>query len=485
VKRKKNKRRSIHDTQQTDYSGVYLQNEKLELKLQRLIDKLYRDRKVSTLQLDSDIFELTKEIDGLKVMIESSNKLKIFKRPFTTPSTFRIPVPSVSDVKRDPKTYPSSWYTSAYVPSDTEINRIKRTRHQRPSLTFRRNTKSKRNNENNDDNEQVENSGTQMTSRKESHVSNGYKWNQSNMSPRNASTNFRKIERRHSTSDEPPPVFSNGFSKSFASDYYEETLLRPPEYVSKNFTSNSFSDASSTYSESPLLSPRENNMSMLQHHEHSNSFGNAISKTAFSYGLPTIQTSKPHDFSLVVRPPTQESKRLAFHPDVVNGATPGEPVFIRRKVSVDVAKRSPLNDFRRGDTEVSLKITQQQMESDKKSRPETLKPPNWKNFADKLRDSQLSDASYDDSDTEGITSTRSLRKLKEMASLDTIANQAPDKQEIRKKRLLEQNKRKLDRIDQKIRKFVDDLKIQKTREQQEAREKERERKRRRHRLALF
>lgn len=137
---KRNKRLCV-DELKTDYSGVYLQNEKLEQALNRFLEKLQKDRRRQREQHEADLGQLKKEIDTMNGFLNSSSGL-VFNQPLTVASTTRIPVPQLSLVKRDPTTFPAKWFTSAFIPADKELNKIKRQRFANPPLPFIRRSKT-------------------------------------------------------------------------------------------------------------------------------------------------------------------------------------------------------------------------------------------------------------------------------------------------------------------------------------------------------
>ena len=116
---KKDRRRNWMEIQQTDYSGVYMQNEKLDLKLRRFKEKLLLDRKLFNLQNELDLGRLKKEVDSFQTMIESSVSFESLCRPGTTPVGRSRPVSHLPEVNRDPTNFPQEWFTSAYIPPDS------------------------------------------------------------------------------------------------------------------------------------------------------------------------------------------------------------------------------------------------------------------------------------------------------------------------------------------------------------------------------
>ncbi|XP_069130795.1 uncharacterized protein [Argopecten irradians] len=138
---KRNKRLNVEELK-TDYSGVYLQNEKLEQALNRFLAKLQKDRKRLKEQHEQDLCHIKKEVESMHGFLQSSNSLDLLNQPLTVSSTVRIPVPKRPELNRDPSTFPDKWFTSVFVPTDKDLNKIKRQRSNHPPLPFIRRSKT-------------------------------------------------------------------------------------------------------------------------------------------------------------------------------------------------------------------------------------------------------------------------------------------------------------------------------------------------------
>ncbi|XP_021376800.1 uncharacterized protein LOC110465362 [Mizuhopecten yessoensis] len=138
---KRNKRMNVEELR-TDYSGVYLQNEKLEQALNRFLEKLQKDRKHLSEQHEQELFQVKKEVDSMNVFLHTTNSLDLFSHPLTAANTIRIPVPKRPELNRDPTTFPEKWFTSVFVPTDKELIKIKRQRSTHPPLPFIRRSKT-------------------------------------------------------------------------------------------------------------------------------------------------------------------------------------------------------------------------------------------------------------------------------------------------------------------------------------------------------